>query len=59
MTTYDERITTEGARPILRVPVERSTDPTPAREGWKPFWVNVNLDRTPQKLVYYKREAVA
>lgn len=55
MTTYDERITTSGDRPILRVPVANRLDPTPQREGWTPFWVNVNLDRDPQKLVYYRK----
>lgn len=55
MTHYDERITTEGPRPILRVPVENRLDPAPVREGWTPFFVNVVMDRTPQKLVYYKQ----
>jgi hypothetical protein len=40
----------------LRVPVMRSTDPSPEREGWEPFFVTVNLAATPNhKVVSYRR----
>lgn len=38
----------------LVVPVERWLEPTPAREGWTPWWVNVNLAHPIQKVVTYK-----
>ena len=41
----------------LKVPVARSTDPAPEREGWEPFFVNVNLDHPIQKVVTYRRTA--
>jgi hypothetical protein len=48
-----EHITITGS---LSVPVARSTDPSPKREGWKPRWVNVNLkDERTQKQVLYSR----
>lgn len=48
-----EHITITGS---LSVPVARSIDPSPKREGWKPYWVNINLaDEQTQKQVLYKR----
>lgn len=42
----------------LSVPVERAMDVTPRREGWEPYWVNVNLGASPQKVVKYRRAEV-
>jgi hypothetical protein len=39
----------------LVVPVRYRFDSTPKRDGWKPFWVNVNLNRIPVRYVTYKR----
>jgi hypothetical protein len=48
-----EHITIRGD---LSVPVARSIDRTPKREGWKPRWVNINLnDERTQKQVLYSR----
>jgi hypothetical protein len=38
----------------LLVPKRYSTDPTPKREGWEPYWVNTNLERDPQTVVIYR-----
>jgi hypothetical protein len=51
----EEHISSFG---VLRVPVKRSYDPTPKREGWEPFFVNINLDDPIQKVVSYKRVQV-
>lgn len=51
MPIYDERITTGGPRPILRVPAAIG-EPAPVRPGWRPFWEHVG---GPQRLVYYRR----
>jgi hypothetical protein len=48
----DEHIDSEGR---LVVPVERRIDPAPYRPGWAPRWVNVDLNRTPRKLVTYTK----
>jgi hypothetical protein len=48
-----EHVNTHGQ---LVVPVANSLDPSPKRPGWRPWWVNINLKRDPQKLVYYKPE---
>jgi hypothetical protein len=58
MQSRSEEYVTTGYRgaPVLRVPVERSIDKAPAREGWEPFFVNVNLDHPVQKVVSYKRK---
>lgn len=43
----------------LKVPVARSIDPAPTREGWKPRWVNIDLDSERNqgvaKVVTYER----
>jgi hypothetical protein len=39
----------------LCAPVARSIDPAPKRHGWKPYWVNINLNDPVQKVVKYKR----
>lgn len=43
----------------LVVPVRHWDDVSPVRPGWKPWWVNVNLDRIPVRFVTYKREDTA
>lgn len=55
--TQEERWTTEHINVMghLSVPVERSTDPSPVREGWEPIWVTIDLSKSPQKNVKYKR----
>lgn len=40
----------------LCVPVANWLDKGPVREGWIPFWVNVNLNDPIQKVVSYKRK---
>lgn len=55
MNTTEHTTTGFRGREILRVPVARSSDKAPVREGWTPFFVNVDLTRTPQKIVSYKR----
>lgn len=54
----EERIDISGH---LCVPVASSWDKAPVREGWTPFWVNVNLDAATndgvQKVVKYKATA--
>jgi hypothetical protein len=46
----------------LKVPVTHSIDPAPEREGWVPFWVNINLNPDSndgiEKVVSYKREEI-
>jgi hypothetical protein len=44
-------------QPVLLVPVEKSYDITPEVEGWKPYWVNVDLnsDDGYEKIVKYKQ----
>ncbi len=54
------RLKAEGVEHIdasgrLQVPVEKSIDPTPVREGWVPYFVAVSLDRSPQKWITYRR----
>jgi hypothetical protein len=39
----------------LCVPVDSSIEVAPKREGWEPFWVNVNLSRKPQKWILYRK----
>ena len=39
----------------LYVPIEKTWDVDPVIEGWKPYWVNVNLSASPQKWTLYKR----
>jgi len=58
------RLRREGVEHInvngdLEVPVARSIDAAPKREGWEPRWVAVNLNATPQKWVTYRRPKVA
>lgn len=55
--TQDERWTNEHIDVCghLHVPVANSFDPAPTREGWVPFFVNIQLDRTPQKHHIYRR----
>jgi hypothetical protein len=43
----------------LRVPVADSFDRAPEREGWEPFWVNINLERDPVKVFAYRRAETA
>jgi hypothetical protein len=43
------------SRGHLRVPLERAISLSPTRAGWKPFWVNVNLDDPIQKVVVYRK----
>ena len=55
-----ERMRREGIEHInvdgrLEVPVWNYLDPTPIREGWEPYWVNVNLDRKPVRWITYRR----
>ena len=40
----------------LCVPVARSIDPAPKREGWTPYWVNIDLSDPIQKVVKYHRK---
>ena len=40
----------------LQVPVASWWDSAPKREGWIPYWVNINLSREPVKIYSYKRE---
>jgi hypothetical protein len=40
----------------LNVPCTSSLDPAPTRDGWAPFWVNVNLNDPIRKVVFYKRK---
>lgn len=47
------------SRGHLHVPVARSTDPTPARPGWTPYFVNIHLNRPTQKVVTYRRTEAA
>lgn len=39
----------------LKVPVASVRDKAPEREGWKPWWVNINLRDPIQKVVIYRR----
>ena len=47
-----ERVDQSGR---LHVPVAKSMDRTPKREGWEPFFVNIQLNRPTQKVVIYGR----
>lgn len=55
--TQDERWENEhiAINGHLHVPVMRWIDPAPRREGWEPFFVTVNLSRTPPKQYIYRR----
>jgi hypothetical protein len=55
--TQEERQSVEhiDIRGQLKVPVASAMDNAPKRPGWEPFWVTVNLDRDPQKMVTYRR----
>lgn len=52
MDAYSQYHDREARR--LYVDVPRAIDPAPERLGWKPFFVRVNLDATPQKVVIYR-----
>jgi hypothetical protein len=39
--------------------VANSFDRAPEREGWEPFWVNINLERDPVKVFAYRRAETA
>lgn len=54
MNTTEHTTTGYRGMPVLRVPVARSIDKAPHREGWEPFFVNIDLKRDPQKIVSYK-----
>jgi hypothetical protein len=43
----------------LIVPIKRLLGAVPEREGWRPTFVNVNLNRDPVKLAYYEKEEQA
>ncbi len=43
------------SRNHLHVPVVKSYDPAPKREGWKPRFVYINLLHPIQKVVLYER----
>lgn len=43
----------------LKVPVMRWLDSPPAREGWEPFFVNVNLADPVVKVYTYRRSRSA
>lgn len=45
--------------PRLRVPVFDSFDRPPVREGWEPFFVNVDLNRVPVKIFTYRQKEAA
>lgn len=57
MNRTDEYTTSYG---VLRVPVVSSHDKAPEREGWTPFFVNVDLNTERnegvEKVVSYKRK---
>lgn len=48
---YVEHIDNNGN---LKVPVNNRFTQAPNRDGWKPFWVNVNMDRDPIKIFTYR-----
>jgi hypothetical protein len=37
------------------VEVKRWIDPAPILPGWIPWWVNINLNRVPVKIITYKK----
>lgn len=41
----------------LHVPLPSWWDDSPARDGWTPFFVNINMDHPIQKVVIYERAA--
>lgn len=50
---YSERIDHRGQ---LQVPVFDWWERPPEREGWKPYFVNVNLNRVPVKVYTYREK---